>query len=313
MAITGEIDLTQGLDFFRHKELPSIIPRVLPWVKEKIGRSSIVAHTGYLSPVNTEEDLSLSSNSRITFTNRYSTTIRVNYNINTISNTSYSDNFDSIISWYNNTYSNSSSITTTISYNNSDTYITCDLNNVNGYIDTDNAYIVSNPKRLETDTKFHLGDIREKKDYSPATRRCGYCGKRIIGRNYKCDKCAIEYWHPVCKIYPWDKKQEKDTEFDYVPWSQKLTLKRKERIGSNLRKIPWLNKLESRIFGYYEEELRSTEEVDNSLYLTNMGWLGINEQSGRPRYTIQQETEAIELNLNDSDIVIDDTALFVSA
>ena len=30
MAITGEIDLTQGLDFFRHKELPSIIPRVLP-------------------------------------------------------------------------------------------------------------------------------------------------------------------------------------------------------------------------------------------------------------------------------------------
>ena len=97
MAITGEIDLTQGLDFFRHKELPSIIPRVLPWVKEKIGRSSIVAHTGYLSPVNTEEDLSLSSNSRITFTNGYSTTIRMSYNINTISNTSYSDNFDTTI------------------------------------------------------------------------------------------------------------------------------------------------------------------------------------------------------------------------
>ena len=90
-------------------------------------------------------------------------------------------------------------------------------------------------------------------------------------------------------------------------------MKRKERICSNLRKIPWLNKLESRIFGYYEEELRSIEEVDNSSYLTNMGWLGINEQSGRPRYIIQQETEAIELNLNDSDIVIDDTALFVSA
>ena len=63
MAITGEIDLTQGLDFFRHKELPSIIPRVLPWVKEKekTGRPSIPAHTG----------------------------IRVNYNINTISNSTY--------------------------------------------------------------------------------------------------------------------------------------------------------------------------------------------------------------------------------
>ena len=305
MAITGEIDLTQGLDFFRHKELPSIIPRVLPWVKEKIGRSSIVAHTGYLSPVNTEEDLSLSSNSRITFTNGYSTTIRMSYNINTISNTSYSDNFDTTIGWYNNTYTNGSSITTTISYNNSDTYITCDLNNANGYIDTDNAYIVHNPKKLETDNKFHLGDIRENKDNSPATRRCGYCGKRIIGRNCKCDKCTIEYWYPSHKIYPsnkiypWDKKSEKDTEFDFVPWSQKLTLKRKERIGSNLRKIPWLSKLESRIFGYYEEELRSTEEVDNSLYLTNMKWLGINEQSGRPRYTIQQEPESLELNLND--------------
>ena len=46
------------------------------------------------------------------------------------------------------------------------------------------------------------------------------------------------------------------------------------------------------------EELRSTEELDNSSYLTNMRWLGINEQSGRPRYTIQQETEVIESNLN---------------
>ena len=151
------------------------------------------------------------------------------------------------------------------------------------------------------------------KELEAASKRCGYCGKRIIGRNCKCNKCAIEYWHPVCKIYPWDKKQEKDTEFDYVPWSQKLTLKRKERIGSNLRKIPWLSKLESRIFGYYENELRSTEEVDNSSYLTNMRWLGINEQSGRPRYTMQQETEVIGLILNDLDIVIDDTALSVSA
>ena len=151
------------------------------------------------------------------------------------------------------------------------------------------------------------------KKLEAASKRCEYYGKRIIGRNCKCNKCAIEYSHPVCKIFPWDKKQEKDTEFDFVPWSQKLTLKRKERIGSNLRKIPWLSKLESRIFSYYESELRSTEEVDNSSYLTNMGWLGINEQSGRPRYTVQQETEAIGLILNDSDIVIDDTALSVSA
>lgn len=294
MAITGEIDLTQGLDFFRHKELPSVIPRVLPWVKEKekTGRSSIVAHNEYLPPFNTEEDLSLSSNSRITFTNSYRTTIRMSYNINnTIS--SYSDNFDTTIGWYNNTYTNCSSITTTISYNNSDTYIICDLNNVNEYIDTDNAYIIPNPKKLETDNKFHLGDVRKKKDNSPASKRCEYCGKRIIGRSCKCNKCSIKYQYSSHKIYPWDKKQEKDTEFDFVPWSQKLTLKRKERIGSNLRKIPWLSKLESRIFGYYEEELRSTEELDNSSYLTNMGWLGINEQSGRPRYTIQQETEAI--------------------
>lgn len=291
MAITGEIDLTQGLDFFRHKELPSVIPRVLPWVKkkEKIDRSSIVSHTGYLYSVNSEEDLSLYSNSRITFTDRYSTTIRVNYNINTISNSSY----DSIISWYNNT---SNSFTTTISYNNSNNYITYNLNNENEYIDTDSACIVYNPNRLETDTKFHLGDIRKKKDYSPATRRCEYCGKRIIGRNYKCNKCDTEYWHssrkiyPSHKIYPWDKKPEKDTEFDYIPWSQKLTLKSEERVrvGSKLRNIPWLSKLESRFFGYYEEELRSTEEVDNSSYLTNMGWLGINEQSGRPRYTEQE-------------------------
>ena len=79
MAITGEIDLTQGLDFFRHKELPSIIPRVLPWVKEKTSISSILSHTGYLHPVNNDQELSLSlsSNSRITFSNRYSTTIRM--------------------------------------------------------------------------------------------------------------------------------------------------------------------------------------------------------------------------------------------
>lgn len=114
------------------------------------------------------------------------------------------------------------------------------------------------------------------KELEAVSKRCEYYGKRIIGRNYKCNKCAIEYFHPVCKIFPLDKKQEKDTEFDFVPWSQKLTLKRKERIGSNLRKIPWLSKLESRIFSYYESELRSTEEVDNSSYLTNMGWLWIN-------------------------------------
>ena len=43
-----------------------------------------------------------------------------------------------------------------------------------------------------------------------------------------------------------------------------------------------------------------------------MRWLGINEQSGRPRYTAQQE--AVEFNMiSDSDIVVDDTALFVSA
>ena len=163
------------------------------------------------------------------------------------------------------------------------------MNNENEYIDTDSACIVSNPKRLETDTKFHLGDIRKKKDYSPATKRCGYCGKRIIGRNCKCNKYTMEYCNLGRKIYPWDKKSEKDTEFDYVPWSKKCTLKREERIGNKLRKIPWLSKLESRIFGYYEEELKSTEELDNSSYLTNMRWLGINEQSGRPRYTIQQE------------------------
>ena len=92
---------------------------------------------------------------------------------------------------------------------------------------------------------------------------------------------------------------------------KEITLKREKRIDSKLRKIPWLSKLESRIFSYYEKELRSTEEVDNSSYLTNMRWLGINEQSGRPRYTIQQETEAIELNLNDSDIAIDDYVLYV--
>lgn len=293
MAITGEIDLTQGLDFFRHKELPSIIPRVLPWVKEKTSISSIVSHIRYLQPVNNDQELSLSlsSNSRITFSNRYSTTIRMSYNINNISNSSsYSDNFDSIISWYNNAYRNSSSITTTISYNNNDTYITCDIDNINGYIDTDDVYINTNSKRLETDSKFHLGNIRENKDNSLASKRCRYCGKRIIGRNCKCNKCAIEYCNLGRKIYPWDKKSEKDTEFDYVPWSQKCTLKREERIGNKLRKIPWLSKLESRIFGYYEEELKSTEELDNSSYLTNMGWLGINEQSGRPIYTIQQET-----------------------
>ena len=311
MAITGEIDLTQGLDFFRHKELPSVIPRVLPWVKEKekTDRSSIVAHTEHLLPSNTEADISLSSNSRIISTNSYSTTIRVNYSVNnTLS--SYSDNFDTTIGWYNNnTYTNGSSITTIVSYNNSDSYITFDLNSVNEYIDTDNAYIIHNPKKLETDNKFHLGDVRKKKDNIPASKRCGYCGKRIIGRNCKCNKCAIEYWHPVCKIYPWDKKQEKDTEFDFVPWSQKLTLKRGERIGSNLRKIPWLSKLETRIFGYYEDELGSTEEVDNSSYLTNMRWLGIDEQSGRPRYTVQEGPESLEFNLNDSGIVINDATI----
>ena len=65
MAITGEIDLTQGLDFFRHKELPSIIPRVLPWVKEKTSISSMIPHTGYLQPVNNDQELSLSLSSNL--------------------------------------------------------------------------------------------------------------------------------------------------------------------------------------------------------------------------------------------------------
>ena len=205
-------------------------------------------------------------------------------------------------------------------YSNADSYISsnniyCEL--TDDYISNSDydSYISESKTKRMSDSKFHLGDIREEKDNNPATRKCGCCGKHILGRNTKCKKCIVKeklYWYPFYKRYPWNEKPEKDTEFDYIPWSQKCTLKRSKSRGSKLREIPWLSKLESRIFGYYEEELKSTEELDNSSYLTNIGWLGINEQSGRPRYTIQQETEAIELNLNDSDIVIDDTALYVS-
>ena len=85
-----------------------------------------------------------------------------------------------------------------------------------------------------------------------------------------------------------------------------------KKIAKNISKGDYDEFLSNVNSNYYEEVLIRTEALDNSSYITNMRCVGINEQSGRPRYTAQQE--AVEFNMiSDSDIVVDDTALFVSA
>ena len=265
--IKGDIDLTENLDFYRDKQLPKL-PSIVPWNKDcdldlntnyqHIGTiNTIYNNTSTITIVNNENELSWNSmrrnNSTISNYNTYNWTIVSEYNID--------DDYigieydDEIIS---HVYIDPSitSITNTKS-------IKVSVNNIES-INKENIF----------------GHMREQKEIKSSIVHCRNCNKVLIGSNHRtlCDKCfrLSKYQETKNEFLRHKKIRHKRNRFNlmtknyysYIPWFDKPK-SIPERI-----KIPWLRKLNSRIYDDYMRDLRYGEE-DYSSYLTNMHWLGI--------------------------------------
>ena len=278
--IKGNIDLTENLDFYRDKQLPKL-PSIVPWNKDcdldlntnyqHIGTiNTIYNNTSTITIVNNENELSWNS-------------MRRNSTINTSFRVSYSNN--STISNYN-TYN----WTIVSEYNIDDDYIGIEYDDEiisHVYIDP-SITSITNTKSIKvsvnniesTDKKNIFGPMREQKEIKSSIVHCRNCNKVLIGSNHRtlCDKCfrLSKYQETKNEFLRHKKIRHKRNRFNlmtknyysYIPWFDKPK-PRPERI-----KIPWLRKLNSRIYDDYMRDLRYGEE-DYSSYLTNMHWLGI--------------------------------------
>ena len=260
MSITGDIDLTEGLDFYRHKKLPKIIPKDLPWIiernKEKKSIQLNLLNDNIISYICDDTISTYISSSQYTY----------RYTSSSNSRTSYSYNYDNF-SLYN--------------YNTLSSTYTYDM------IDYKNELKKYSLKELSKPS-FHLGDIRNTLKHF-YIKRCKYCNKPIICNNYIHKECIEKY--EVSKKYPWESINHfKFINYsNYIPWDNVKEENKTQLIDrriNKLRKIPWLKNLHSRLFNYYTNELKNNGEIDNDSFLTDMGWIGINEHSGRPQYTI---------------------------
>lgn len=268
MAVTGDIDLTLGLDFYRHKkEYKS--SSLIPWARKA-----------------KEYIKSTVSNFNISYVNNSNNTISVRYNLSS----SYTP--EESISWDN--FSNDN-ITFNMDINSIYPSINITSNisssNFTNTISYDNSYYEIN----DNDKSFHLGDIRPEKKISYCSSKCLGCGKHTIGRYMgKCDYCKniIDRYRRFpssgfynSKRYPWDTKPEKDYN-GTIPWMihrnifSNIFINRFSDTKDRLRSIPWLKNMADRLYKYYVNELRNGE-LDNSEYLTDMSWIGVSEHSGR--------------------------------
>ena len=262
--IKGDIDLTENLDFYRDKQLPKL-PSIVPWNKDcdldlntnyqHIGTiNTIYNNTSTITIVNNENELSWNSTRR---NNTINTSFRISYSNNsTITN--YNTSNWTIVSEYDDEIISHAYIDPNITSIENTKSIKVSVNNIES-INKENIF----------------GPMREQKEIKSSIVHCRKCNKVLIGSNHRtlCDKCfRLSKYQETKNEFLRHKRNRFNlmtrNYFSYIPWFDKPK-SRPERI-----KIPWLRKLNSRIYDDYIRELRYGEE-DYSSYLTNMHWLGI--------------------------------------
>ena len=289
--IKGDIDLTENLDFYRDKQLPKL-PSIAPWNKDcdldlntnyqHIGTiNTIYNNTSTITIVNNENELSWNSTRR---NNIINTSRRISYsnnstitNYNTSNWTIVSEEYDDeIIShvYIDPSITNTSNWTIVSEYDDeiiSHAYIDPNITSIEN---TKSIKVsVNNIESINKENIF--GPMREQKEIKSSIVHCRKCNKVLIGSNHRtlCDKCfRLSKYQETKNEFLRHKRNRFNlmtrNYFSYIPWFDKPK-SRPERI-----KIPWLRKLNSRIYDDYMRELRYGEE-DYSSYLTNMHWLGI--------------------------------------
>lgn len=293
MAVTGDIDLTKGLDFYRQKQLLTAPKKRLPWsnIRNEIAYDDNIVETSYRD-----------------VTRWYTTTNMVDNNIINIDMSTFYPSTISSTNISSRSYTNSSSVSFSISYRTSRTsyeyrYDLIDDNIIDNYtnmnitIDGDCwcKSISSNNKKKK---KFHLGDEKKRmirKQFS----RCCDCNNIIIKYSRisnitRCRKCQndLDYYTRILNIKKTIKKKkvynlilDRFNRFrtTTIPWDNSEYRVFYKRHKKYKRSIPWLSNLDSRIYDYYMEELREGEK-DYSEYLTNMHWIGVERHGGVPTY-----------------------------
>lgn len=311
--IKGDIDLTEKLDFYhdKPKDDNKLLP-ALPWKKEygvvttdsEEASRWIYHYLGSnprISVVNSDIELAWSSlDTDLNYypTSTATTTISTNYNSNlTFTYNSWND--EPIVSY--NTNTTTMNITWTSN------------NNWNGVITTFDGQPISLGHKSDLYKKKPLDlpyKIKPKEDSYTVIKYCDCCGKKFIraDKGFYCKECQEKQnkknlfqtaWQNIRRsawtkndylrgyfvwqderyqnIFPWDNDGIYSSHQDEIIDSAQALRELKRRVGSatkRLRDIPWLTKLNSRIFDDYKEELENGEK-DYSSYLTNMGWLGI--------------------------------------
>ena len=234
--IKGDIDLTENLDFYRDKQLPKL-PSIVPWNKDcDLDLNTNYQHIGTINTI-------YNNTSTITIVN----------NENELSWNSMRRN--STISNYN-----TSNWTIVSEYDIDDDYIGMEYDDEiisHVYIDpsitsiTNTKSIKVSVNNIESINKENIfGHMREQKEIKSSIVHCRNCNKVLI--RHKRNRFNLMTRN----------------HYSYIPWFDKPK-SIPERI-----KIPWLRKLNSRIYDDYMRDLRYGEE-DYSSYLTNMHWLGI--------------------------------------
>ena len=313
MSISGDIDLTENLDFYRDKKTlaEKTAPRrygLLPWKKfkpvkhDEINKepsnyawSNWTDNSSFRITYNSENGMALSStvlnsgdilddiSSGVTF---YANESDVNYStIYTTTNTTYS----SSINWYS--YSNPENVTTTFSLPNGSWYT----------IETDTSSIIDT---YEVKNTFKIGEYRprfgEKLESCKLPEKKKSLQERVMLNEYGwevkdniirrmgfieaiCHKFSLPspslyrelYGRALSRRMRWNEEDE-EAYVDNWLFTGKLNripLERRTEVFHS-HGIPWFDNLNGRVIDDYLDELHG-EEKDYSSYLTNMNWLGI--------------------------------------
>lgn len=321
--IEGDIDLTQNLDFYRKKP-----QKLLPANISLKGR-----HDEPDSKINIDNGscyINTISNSSIQlYYNNTAERVYTIYNRNR-NRYNYIDTYDDDEPLFNSiTVSDSNDYSMTISSSNttSTIYTTrTQINTVWEWIDDNWTTLKTKSKKFisSLEEKFKLWSARPKHEMIDSLHicYCYECGTSFLSTssNGKCKKCLQEEHikEKMDKVinknrfgFHFNHIQRVDwyDGFDDIPWDIKprgIELMRRHLYNLSHNKnreyrygIPWFQKLNTRIYDDYIEELRYGEK-DYSSYLTNMGWIGIRREpsNNEGEIRLSNNTSVITTNLN---------------
>lgn len=290
--IKGDIDLTENLDFYRKKQLP-IIGKIIPWISEKHKKLK-QNHNSYNT--NTTIDHYNREINRIITAMRYNDSSYIgDINFRVV------ENDDDLIEG-GIMLENSDFVTTSITTSNGSRTYNTNWRTYTNWTDINSTYYRSPVITISTNSKksvdYPWKSSKKKIDNTDNVFwYCNCCKNPMIriGKNTICKSCSSEeridenYLDTRDKISSIEKSTYisrlnraykktagwKDLLYNYVkseiPWSSnKKRVQKRESIA-----IPWLRKLNHRVYRDYMQDLY--EEQDYSSYLTNMNWIGIRQ------------------------------------